>query len=209
METIRDIFGDVVRPLRLLVVSGLGLVVALALFDHRYGTVAALVAGAIAVALVLDCIGRALLPRYPQAALLFFEAWVLAPAAVTVVISGAAVIIGYALTPAATETGAPAEIMKAAGTALATFLGALVSWVSEKDDTRAADRIRRHFRAFYDRPKPGARDPRKKYFAAESRGELAVYSESIEGHDGWGLTGRWARARIIAEELASGASDAP
>jgi hypothetical protein len=208
VETITDIFGDILRPLRLLVVAGLGLIVASALFDHRYAMVALLTAGAIGVALVFDRIGQFLLPRYPQTALIFFEAWVLAPAAVTVVVSGAAVVIGYMLTPGASTTGAPAEIMKAMGTAVATFLGAFVSWVSEKDDTRIADRIRRHFWAVYDRPK-GHRDPRKKYFAPESRGELAVYSGSTEGCDGWGLSDRWGRARIIAEELESGASDAP
>jgi hypothetical protein len=207
--TITDIFGDVVRPLRLLVVTGLGLIVAVPLFDGQYGTVALLAGGAVVAALVLDGIGQALLPGRPRAALAFMEGWVLAPASVAVVVSGVAVVLGFSLTPASNVPPFPAEIMKAGGAAVAAFLGGFVSWVGEKDDTRVADRIRRHFWAHYDRPKKGRRTPRKHYFKPESRGELAVYSEAIEGCEGWGLVDRWGRARIIAEELKSGDSDAP
>ena len=124
----------------------------------------------------------------------------------TVVISGVAVVVGMGLTPPESISPYLKEVMKAGGAATVAFLGGFISWIGEKDNTRVADRIRRTFWASYDREKAG-RVSGKKSFATESRAELAVFSGSIEGNEGWGLSSWWGRAKIIAQELRSGGSD--
>ena len=209
IQTLSDFFGDILRPLRVLVVAALGLVVALFLFEQRYVVVIILLIAAILLAFLLDAIGRQFLPNSPRAGLFCLEGWVIAPATVTVVISGTAIVVGVWLTPLDHAPEATKALLNAGGAAIAAFFGALVSWVGESDGTRISGRIERIFYSFYDRPKAMPRDPRKHYFIPESRGELAVYSSSIEGVEGWGISARWQRARILAEELKSGTSDAP
>ena len=206
-EFLGDLFGDVLRPLRVLLVAALGLVVALFLFNDEVGVVAWLLIAAVLVAFVCGSIGERLLPSCPRAGLFFMEFWVVAPSTITVVISGIAIVVGVKLTPADSASAAAKEIISTAGAAVAAFFGAMVSWVGEKDDTRVADRIRQIFYRHYKRPNGKESNPRIKIFRPESRGELAVYSGAVEGITGWGLSDRWGRAAIIAEELSNNKSN--
>lgn len=164
---------------------------------------------AIVVALIFDKIGQMFLPGRPRTALIFMEFWIIAPAMVAAVASGSAVVLVIRLVPTDDLDLEVTGLIKATATAAVAFLtSAFVSWVGEKDSSRISGRIRRHFFEVYKRADEGqpCRNG-KKCFKAESRGELAVYSTMIEGATGWGLTDRWKRANIIAEELTSGNSD--
>jgi hypothetical protein len=206
LETVQDILGDVLRPLRVLVVAMLGVGVAMLWLHGAYGAIVFIVVAAIMVSLICDSIGQDLLPAHPRWALFFMEFWVLAPATVAASAAGLVVVVGIALSPPKGTADDVTAVVTAISTALTAFIAAFVSWVGEKDDSRIADRIKRNFRKFYGRPAhPPV--PRIKYFAPESRGERALYSERYAGVDGWGLEARWGRAKIIAEELVSGRSD--
>lgn len=211
MQLLSDLLGDIVLPFRVLLVAGFGVVFAILLLNENYAVVLGALAVAVVVALAADGTGQRLLPKHPRTALYFMEIWVLGPSAVAAVAAGAAVVVGARLAPSSGLDPEVVAVMEATATALTAFLtGAFVSWVGEKDSSRIADRIKRHFFAHYARAAAGsARLPRKHYFTAESRGERAVYSTDIDGVTGWGITARWKRASIVAAELASGKSDPP
>ncbi len=212
MQLLADLFGDLWRPLRVFIVAAFGLFFAVLLLNGDYRIVITALAITIGIAQALSWVGDALLPRQPRLALVFLECWVIAPGAIAAIGSGLAVFVcitAEVFKPADPEL---AGLLTAGATAVvALFTGAFVAWVGEQDDSRTADRIRRFFFAHYDRQPAAAASQvgRKHYFAAESRGERAVYSDEIEGVAGWGLPARWRRAKILAEELASGTSDPP
>ncbi len=166
----------------------------------------------VAIGVACDQVGKAVLPKHPVLAVYLFEGWLLIPLAVAVLASAALIIVAIkAALPEKNAAGEPTsteteELVGAVSAGITAFLTAgFVSWAGDEKDSRLADHVKGRFEDKFTRPgvaKPGAR-----VFAAGSDGEQWVYSGEFEGIEGWGWAARQKRAREIAAELESGASD--
>lgn len=204
---IGELGGEVLAPLRGLLVALAGVLLVYFWYDGHRLYAAAIAIIACAVGVTLDAIGRTLLPGRPRAALLFLEGWVLTPAALAAVASAVVVLVTVALTvPDATATSTK-ETVGALSTGITSFLTAsFVAWSGDDKNSRLSDHIGQAFRAKYNRP-GGAVGADVHLFRAGSRGERWVYSAEYGGIEGWGRAARRRRAKGVSEELARGGSE--
>lgn len=193
-------------PLQALAVALAGVAVAWALLKGHLDL--ALLAVAVVVLLGIACneIGRGVLPKWPVAANYALQGWLLIPLAVSVIASGAAIVIAVKLalpedTPTETE-----KLVSAISTGLVSFLtAAFITWTGDEKDSRLADHVKGAFESKYTRP--GVAKAGAHVFAPGSPGELWIYAGEYGGIEGWGRMARLARARGVAKELKSGGSE--
>lgn len=202
---------DILVALRVLVVGALGAGIAWCWFnDYEWAALAAPFAVAL-LGVVIAAMGDGVLPDHPVWAVRLMPWRILAPAAVATVAAGAVIVTTVELTlPDEPKPGAETkELVGALTTAVTAFLtAAFIAWAGDEKDSNLADWIRDRFQThFTRRPDSGPVAKGVHYFAPESRGELLVYSDPVEGIAGWGRTARAKRARAIAEELRHGTSD--
>jgi hypothetical protein len=206
----REDFVEALIPLRALLVAALGAGVAWCWFNNWEWVSIAAPFGLAFVGIVLGDIGTQFLPRRPVAAVRLMEWRILVPAAVSTAAAAAVIIATVELT-LPDDPGPSAEtkeLVGALGVAITGFLTAsFISWAGDEKDSRIADWIRSTFQKHYKRTSVAGE--RVHRFKPQSRGELLVYADPIEGIAGWGRSARISRARGIAEELKSGKSDAP
>jgi hypothetical protein len=207
---ISDLVGSLVAPIRALVVSLAGVWLAASwLAGHPGPPLRTLVAGGCAT-WFLDRIGHWFLPSRPRAAVLFMECWILAPMIVAVGASAAVVLVTVHLAVPESTPVDRKTLISAATAAVTGFLtSGFVAWTGDKDASRASKRIQRAFQAAFSRPDPHqVRAPHVHYFRADSVGERLVFGDDILGLSGWNRDARWARAKALAHELSTRASDA-
>ena len=204
---IGELLTELATPLRGLLVALSSVLLAYLWYDHQHPL--AILIGVIAclVGLVLDQIGKRLLPLHPVPALWFLEGWVLMPAALAAVAGAVVVIIAVALTVPDSAAASTKQTISALSAGLTAFITAgFISWAGDDKDSKVADHIKAAFREKYDRvggtPKAGVH-----YFATESAGESWVYSDEYAAIEGWGHSARATRAKGIKSELSSGGSE--
>jgi hypothetical protein len=201
---------DLSTPLRALVVALAGVGLAW-LWFHDWWWIAVL-AGIVGCfgGLVIDAVGRALLPARPALAARFMEWWILTPAMIAALASGAVAIVTVALAVPESAKTDTKTLIGALTTGITGFVTtAFIGWVGDEKDSRLGDHIRDAFRKAYKRV-PDAGESRSggvHYFRAGSPGERWVYSDEYRGIQGWGKPARRKRAAGIAAELRSGASN--
>jgi hypothetical protein len=200
--------GELVVPLRALVVAALGAGAAWCWYnDWRWLAIVAPIAVVLAGG-AAGTFGSALLPGHPLAAVRMMEWRLLVPAALATLASAVLIIATIELT-LPDKPAPPTEAKQLVATlssAITAFLTAsFISWAGDDKDSGLADWIRGRFQDAYKQPRdPGGSGH---FFKAQSRGELLVYSDPIEGISGWGRTARRKRADAIAAEIRSGASN--
>jgi len=209
-QELTDLIGSLSAPFRALAVSLVSVWLAWRWLDKDHATPLIVAGLIIFVAYLCNWLGRACLPDSPRIALVFLELWIFAPLMLGAITAAAAVIIAVHFSLPSDATPERKETVTALTTALTTFLTTgFISWAGDKDDSRLAKRIQRTFFSKYRRPKTNeTRVDGVKYFAAGSTGERLVYSDEFAGIEGWGHEARVSRARELALELSSGASDA-
>jgi hypothetical protein len=205
---IRELVGEFAAPARGLLVAVAAAYLAYLWYDHHRVWAIVLGVSACLVGVVLDWVGKRLLPEHPVAAVWFLEGWVLTPAALAAVAGAAVVLITVALTLPKDTPTSTTQTVAALSTGLTAFITAVfISWAGDEKNSKIADHIRRAFWAKYDRPngtKPGAH-----HFKEGSPGEQWVYSDEVGGIQGWSHDARITRAKGIAAVLQSGESDPP
>jgi hypothetical protein len=204
-----DLFGDLLGPAKSLVIALIGLSLAYLLFKHWWDMAFGAVAVTLLIAFGLESIGDYLLPRRPQLGLLFLEAWFFAPAAIAAFASALVVFVAVLLAEPQGASDQTKEIIKTLSAALTAFIsGSFVSWISEQNNSKVSNRIKRKFFEKYRRarawPLP---DDGVMYFKPSSVGENLVYSEQYAGMEGWSFQARWERARELNKEIISGNSN--
>jgi hypothetical protein len=201
---------DLSTPLRALVVALAGVGLAW-LWFHEWWWIAVLIGimgcfGGVG----LDFVGRKLLPARPVLAARFMEWWILTPAMIAALASGAVAIVTVALAVPDSARTDTKTLIGALTTGITGFVTtAFIGWVGDEKDSRLGDHIRDAFREAYKRV-PDAGKPRLRgvhYFRAGSPGERWAYSDEYRGIQGWGRPARRRRATGIAAELRSGASN--
>lgn len=201
---------DISTPLRALVVALAGVGLAW-LWFHQWWWIAVLVgiAGCFA-GLALDLVGQKLLPAQPVMATRLMEWWILTPAMIAALASGAVAIVTVALAVPDSAKTDTKTLIGALTTGITGFVTtAFIGWVGDENDSRLGDHIRDAFRKAYKRV-PDAGKPRSQgahYFCAGSPGERWVYSDEYRGIQGWGRPARRRRAAGIAAELQKAASN--
>ena len=198
---------DLATPLRGLVVGLVAAGLAWLSFNDLAWLAVIAAAGAISLGLLLDLVGKALLPSRPRAAVHVLEWWVMTPAMIAAVAGAVVIVVTVALTVPEGTAADTKETVGAVSAAITGFItSTFVSWSSDEKDSILADHIRDAFWAHYKR----AGTETKKgvhYFKGDSAGERWVYGEEYGGIEGWGHSARLARAKGIAEQLKSGKSD--
>ena len=198
---------DLATPLRGLVVGLVAAGLAWLSFNDLAWLAVIAAAAAISLGVALDWVGKALLPSSPRAAVRVLEWWVITPAMIAAVAGALVIIVTVALTVPEGTAANTKETVGAISAAITGFITtAFVSWSSDEKDSSLADHIRDAFRDHYGRA-GGKTKPGVHYFKADSPGERWVYGEEFRGIEGWGRAARFARARGIAKELATGESD--
>jgi len=190
-----------VVPIRALVISITGVVIAYLWFSRSYVALATLVATGTGLGWVCAILGDYLLPSKPVLALELLELSIFAPATVAAAGAAAVTVVGVELTGTGTpESKALAAVL---ATGITTFISVVImSWAGDKEDSSLSNFIRDRFRAHFKRTAAGVSDTaRVKYFDAESDGELWVQSHDFKGVSGWHRGARRRRARGVAAEL--------
>src|ERR1700760_270504 len=95
---IAELLGEVVRPLRALLVALAGAGLADLWYDKKQVLAVVLAIVVCFVGVIADQAGKALLPARPGGALWFLEGWVLTPAALAAVAAAVVVLVTVALT---------------------------------------------------------------------------------------------------------------
>jgi hypothetical protein len=207
----RVLVAQVAAPVRALLVAlagvGLGW-----LWFHSYWYFAMALIFILALAgWSIDRLGYAQLPHRPVRAIRLMEWWITIPAVVAAAAAGIVIVITVKLTVPDTVADDTKELFNSLSTGITTFItAALITWSGEEKDSKQADHIQDAFFEKYKEHIPN--EPPAggvKYFKRGSRGLRSVYSQEYAGIEGWGKEARMKRARIIAEELASGNSDPP
>lgn len=195
---------ELATPLRALAVALGGVGLAWLWFhEHWWLALLAGLAGCF-VGWSLDWIGFQMLPKRPVAAGRLMEWWIVTPAVIAALASGAVAVVTVALAVPDSAKSDTKTLIGALTTGLTGFITtAFVSWSGDDKDSKLADHISSAFEKKYKRePGPDAQRSRHvHYFAADSDGERWVYSPEFKGVDGWGRPARIKRAKGIAEEL--------
>lgn len=195
-------------PIRALAVALGGVALAALWFDGQWQLALLIAAVACVVGLAFDVLGKALLPNNPVIAVYLMEWWILTPAMIAAVAAAAVMVVTVLLTVPDSESTETKKLIGALATGVTSFLSAaFISWFGDAKDSTLADHIRDAFRAKYKRGPATPSEPNVRYFKADSPGERWVYSVEFRGVEGWGQSDRVNRARGIATELNSGASD--
>jgi hypothetical protein len=195
-------------PIRALAVGPGGVALAALWFDGQWQLALLIAVVACLVGLAFDGLAKALLPNNPVIAVYLMEWWILTPAMIAAVAAAAVIVVTVLLTVPDSESTETKKLIGALATGVTSFLSAaFVSWFGDAKDSTLADHIRDAFRAKYKRGPGTPSEPGVKYFKADSPGERWVYSVEFRGVEGWGQSDRVNRARGIATELNSGASD--
>src|SRR5262245_5222256 len=140
------IFSPLWVPLRALFVALAGVGLAW-LYFHNHSLIGLLaVAAGAAVGVMLDLIGRCLLPDSPVGASYFLEGWLLIPLALGALAAAAVVIVTVELTlPEGTATDTK-ELVGGVSSGITTFLtGGFVTWAGDDKDSSLADHIKEQF----------------------------------------------------------------
>jgi len=206
---IAELLGEVVRPLRGMLVALAGAALAYLWYDEKQVLAVVLAIIVCFIGVIADQAGKALLPARPVGALWLLEGWVLTPAALAAIAAAVVVLVTVALTVPDDTPATTKETIGALSTGITAFVtAAFVSWAGDADNSTVADHVKTAFRAHYNRagalPQAGVH-----YFTAASVGEQWVYSDEYGGVEGWGYTARHSRAYGIANELKNGTSDPP
>jgi len=205
-------------PLRALLVSMTGVLLAWAWFHDAswwvLPNVRWLIAPCLALALAglgLEKVGIAVLPWYPRLALWLMESWIITPAVIAAITAAVAVIVAVNLSVSDTATKETKQLAGALSSGIVGFLtSAFISWSGDQNDSTVSNRIRTNFQTkgkFKRRSTGPAVEAGVRYFKASSRGERLVFSEEFEGITGWGLSARWTRAERLAAEISDHKSD--
>jgi len=179
---------ELTAPLRALAVGLAGVGLAWLSYNGQ-PLLALLVAGGTAAAGVLiDQLGRAVLPNRPVLATRLMEWWTLTPAAIAALGSAIVVFVTVALTvPDDSSVGREAkELISTLSTGLTAFVtAAFISWAGDDKDSRLADHMKGVFQETYVREKEGTAVTRgKKGFPAGSPGERWVHANEYGGIEG-------------------------
>lgn len=196
---------ELTAPLRALAVGLAGVGLAWLWFNDQ-PLLAVLVAAATVLAgLVLDWIGRSLLPQKPVLAVRFMEWWLLTPAGIAALASAVVVFVTVGLTvPEGADVGREAkQLISTLSTGLTAFVTAgFISWAGDDKDSRLGEHIKAVLQDTYIREGGRASGRRTHPFPADSPGERWVYSNEYRGIEGWGRTARIKRAEGIAAAMA-------
>ena len=195
--------GRLVLALPALMVTILGLALAVAARWIGWVEMAIAMAAIFAVGLAADQAGRRLLPARPRAAVVAFTVWGLSPG---IAAAGAIAITLYfnaVFDPAATgAAGVDAEMTKTFVGALSAFLAA--TFIKVMDDADEAV-IGRHVQdAFFARFVSTRREVGPDCYPVtpgQSLVEPWVFDDPVDGIEGWGWRARWARAGKVAEAM--------
>ncbi len=158
-----------------------------------------------------EFVGEWQLPNAPVASVRIMEWWTIAPISIGVAASALGVVLAIEWSLPNGVTESDKALAEQLTTAMTAFLSSIfVSWTADQDESPVAGRIKDAFARHYKRaPATGAATPPTgvKYFKAESRGERLVFSPSLESISGWGHAARIARAKRLAHEIKTHASD--
>jgi hypothetical protein len=200
---------NLAAPLRALFVALAGAGLAWLSFNHLVWLAAVIAVVVLAVGWLLDRVGERSLPKHPVRAVRLLELWSLVPLMLGAVAAAAVVVVTVALTvPDSTSTDTK-ETVGALATAVTTFLTSVfVNSAGDKDDSTLSDHIQATFERHYGKGPAAQPDPKVHYFGAETAGLRWVFSGEYGGISGWGRPARLTRAKGIAAELKSGASNA-
>lgn len=175
-------------PFRAVLVAMLGLWLAWSWYvQPRWWLPLVVVFGAIIVAHVCAAVGRRLLPGQPVVALLLMEVWIVAPLMWAALAGCAVVITAVALH---VEQGTPTvdeQLTNGLAAAITTFLtSGFIAWAGDQDKSPVARRIKRSFETAF----------QGVHLAPEV--ERLVYSDAVQGIEGWSLRARFERATRLA-----------
>jgi hypothetical protein len=197
---------ELASPLRALAVGLAGVGLAWLWYNGQPVLALGVAVVAAGLGLVLDALGRALLPRSPVVAVRFLEWWILTPAALAALASGVVVFVTVALAvPEDSELGSDAkELISTLTTGVTAFItAAFISWAGDDADSKSADHIKSVFHEKYKREGTTTPGGGVELFPADSPGERWVYSHEYGGIEGWGKAARLRRAKGVADALAA------
>jgi hypothetical protein len=199
--------GKLAVAARGLLVAVAGVILAWLWFDNLAWLAAVLAVLAGVSSLVAYQAGVKQLPGRPAIAAELMGAWALTEATIAAIAAAAVVIIAVALTVPSTDPAATRQLFSSLATGVTAFLtSTFISWSSDTKDTSVGNKICQEFQAHFKRG-PGPAEAGVHYFAADSPGERWVYDDTYGGVTGWGAEARRRRARAIAGEMQSHASD--
>jgi hypothetical protein len=186
-------FGPLLVPARASLSALLGLWVAREWYDgSRWWWPLLAAAVLIAAAYILDAAGRRQLPARPVAAVALMEFWVAAPLCWTALASAAVIIIGVELNADPKAPTADQQMTKALAAAMTSFLSAgFIAWAGDQNKSPVAQRIQQAFEKAY------------KNVTMSEAAERLVYSDAVQGIEGWSASARAARAAKLQQALRS------